>query len=130
MATFRFTIEVGTDDATLPPAEAEAHIRALREWIMQAPLRKLGTVFVSDVEINPTAVTEPHPVMITQGGFTLSEAENVARAMFRVWGYLPKIESIQAASSGIWLVPIPLHLMSGDKFEWFGPDGIRIMISA
>ena len=130
MATFRFSVEIGTDDDHINPAVAESRIRALREWLMQAPVRDLGTLFVSDVEINPTAVSDPHPVMVTQGGFEVSEPENVAKALFAVWGYCPKVESITPASSGVWLVPVPLHILAKDQYEWIGPDRLRVVVSA
>jgi hypothetical protein len=130
MATFRFSVEIGTDDDQVDPAVAESRIRALREWLMQAPVRDLGTLFVSDVEINPTAVSDPHPVMVTQAGFGLLKPENVAKALFTVWGYCPKVESITPASNGVWLVPVPLNILASEQYEWIGPDSIRVMVSS
>lgn len=130
MATFRFSIEFGTDDESITVADALAQVEVLREWLAHYPIRKFGTLFVSDVEINPTAVRYDHPVMVTQGGFGLLDPENVAKALFEVWGFRPHTDQIKPASSGVWLVPVPLSVINSKQWEWTTDSGIRVTVSA
>lgn len=130
MTTFRFSIEFGTDDDQISVNEAMAHVEALREWLTHYPIRKFGTLFVGEIETNPVAVRLGHPVIVTQGGFEVNSAENVAEALYAVWGYKPRIDQIQPASGGVWLVPIPLTVFESNRFVWLADPGIRVLVSA
>lgn len=129
MATFRFTVEFGTDDERISRGKALGRLDALRSWIMQYPIRKYGTLFVSDVEINPVAWDTGYAVTVSQAGFMVLDPENVAKALEVVFDRRPRTDLIEPGEGpGGWLVPFPITEMSNlaaGQTVW-EKDGVRV----